>query len=98
MDRVSFSRLALDDLREIGHYTRDTWGLEQARRYRKELELALQKLSLSPGVGRAREELGPGVRSARVASHIAFYIPRGDSLTVIRLLHPSRDVERAFDR
>jgi toxin ParE1/3/4 len=32
-----------------------------------------------------------------VASHTAFYLPQKDGITVLRLLHPSMDVERAFD-
>lgn len=37
------------------------------------------------------------MRSFTVASHIAFYFSRKDGITVLRLLHPGMDVERAFD-
>jgi toxin ParE1/3/4 len=83
-------------LREIGRYTRQTWGLEQARRYRDELELRLTKLSLAPLAGLPREDIDTGVRSFVVGSHVAFYIARKSGITVLRLLHPSMDVERAF--
>lgn len=95
--RYDFTARAAADLKEIGRYTRQTWGIERARRYREELEIALQKLSLYPNVGRGREVLAPGVRSFKVAAHIAFYVQREDGITVLRLLHPSMDVDRAFE-
>lgn len=97
MPRYEFTARAAEDLREIGRYTKQAGGVVQARRYREELELALKKLSLSPRIGREREEIAPQVPSFNVASHIAFYLPRKDGITVLRLLHPSMDVERAFD-
>lgn len=98
MVRYDLTARAAADLREIGRYTKETWGLEQARRYREELEIALQKLSLSPNVGRQREAIAHGVRSFRVAAHMAFYIQRKDGITILRLLHPSMDVDLAFER
>ncbi len=98
MPRLEFTAKATEDLREIGRYTKREWGIQQARRYRQELELALKKLCLSPRVGLARDEIADQVRSFQVASHIAFYLPRPDGTTVLRLLHPSMDVERAFER
>jgi toxin ParE1/3/4 len=89
---------AVGDLKEIARYTKREWGTEQARRYREELELSLQKLSLSPAIGRKREELGAGVRSFKVAAHIAFYTQRRGGITVLRLLHPSRDIDGAFQQ
>nr|WP_298724574.1 type II toxin-antitoxin system RelE/ParE family toxin [uncultured Steroidobacter sp.] len=96
MSRYDLTARAAADLREIVGYTKQTWGIEQARHYREELEVALQKLSLMPDVGRQREALAPGVRSFRVAAHIAFYVQRQDGITILRLLHPSMDVDAAF--
>lgn len=93
MPRSDFTARAVEDLREISRYTQKEWDPTQARRYHQELELALQKLSLNPDVEPSREEIGPGIRSFRIASHIAFYLPREGGRTVIRLLHPI-----AFDR
>jgi len=98
MPSYEFTAQAMEDLREIVRYTKQTWGLEQTRRYREELELALTKLSLNPNLGRLRDEVIPGIRSSRVGEHIAFYVPRDNGLTVIRLLHPSRDIQLAFER
>lgn len=97
MPRCEFTAKAVEDLRGIGRYIKQAWGVAQARRYREELELALKKLSLSPRIGPERNEIAPEVRSFTVGSHIAFYLPRKDGITVLRLLHPSMDIERAFD-
>jgi len=97
MPSYDFTVQAMEDLREIIRYTKQTWGLEQTQRYREELELALTKLSLNPNLGRLRDEVAPGIRSARVGVHIAFYSPHDNGLTVIRLLHPNRDIQLVFE-
>lgn len=91
-----FTLAARADLRDIARYTRKTWGVKQARLYREELELSIQKLVLSPTVGRSREDVAPGVRSFPVAKHIAFYMESEDGIIVLRILHPRMDVEHAF--
>ena len=96
MPRYDFTRRALADLTAIARYTRTTWGPRQARLYREELELSIQKLALSPGVGRLREDLAPLVRSFPVARHVAFYIEGAEGIVVLRVLHPSMDVSQAI--
>jgi len=98
MAGFNFTALAAKDLRDIGRYTRETWGLEQARRYREELELALQKLALTPSIGFPRPEIAPRLRSFPVASHIAFFVERRGGITVVRLLHPRQDVAQVLKR
>lgn len=96
MARYNFTAHANEDLRNIIRYTRQTWGVKQARLYRQELELSLTRLGERPDMGRKREEIAAGVRSFRVAEHIAFYASRRGGITILRLLHPSMDVELAF--
>lgn len=92
MSRFKLTERAVQDLREISTYTKKEWGAEQERRYRQQLELELQKLSLNANLGRSREEVGAGVRSFKVASHIAFYVQGNEGIIVLRLLHPRRDI------
>ena len=96
MPRYDFTKRALADLRVIARYTRETWGRRQARLYREELELGIRKLALSPGMGRVRADVAPSVRSFPIARHVAFYVEGEGGITVLRLLHPSMDVARAF--
>lgn len=98
MTRYGLAPSAATDLLEIFRYTKRTWGQEQARRYREELDLAVQQLSLSPDLGRRREEIAPGLRSHPVAQHIAFYIQRKDRVTILRILHPRMNVDVAFEQ
>ena len=92
------ARAAAADLQEIISYTEKTWGTAQARRYRDELELALQQLALTPERGRARDAIVPGMRSFRVAEHVAFYIQRKETIAILRVLHPRMDVDEAFGK
>ena len=96
MPRYDFTLRALADLRDIARYTRETWGPKQARLYREELELEIRKLALAPGMGRMRADVAPRVRSFPIARHVAFYLENDDGITVLRVLHPSMDVARAF--
>ena len=93
--QYDFTHGALADLEEIARFTRERWGLKQARLYREELELSVVKLALSPAMGRRREEIGQSVRSFPVARHIAFYVESEAGITVLRVLHPSMDVDLA---
>ena len=96
MPRYDFTKRALADLRSIARYTRETWGRKQAWSCREELELGIQKLVLSPGVGRVRVDVAPSVRSFPIARHVVFYVESEGGITVLRLLHASMDVSRAF--
>ena len=96
MPRYDVTQLALADLRDIVRYTMETWGRRQARLYREELELGVQKLALSPGLGRVRADVAPSVRSFPIARHVAFYVESEGGITVLRVLHPAMDVAGAF--
>jgi toxin ParE1/3/4 len=97
MSRYVLTPLAVEDLREIARYTQKKWGAVQTDRYGEELELTLQQLSLAPEVGKKREAIAPGVRSFRVAQHVAFHLIRKNQITVLRILHPRRNAIEAFE-
>lgn len=97
MSRYELAADAAADLLEIVRYTKKQWGQEQAQRYREELDLGLQRLSLAPDRGRNREAIVPGLRSFPVAQHIAFYVQRKGRVIILRLLHPRMNVEAAFE-
>ena len=96
MPRCDVTRRALADLLDIVRYTRESWGRKQAGLYREELELGIQKLALSPGLGRIRADVAPSVRSFPIARHVAFYVESEGGITVLRVLHPSTDLAQAF--
>lgn len=45
----------------------------------------------------AREAIAPGVRSLRAAQHVAFYLIRKNEITILRILHPRRNANEAFE-
>ena len=51
MSRYELATRAAADLLEIVRYTNQNWGHAQAQRYREELDLAVQQLSLAPDRG-----------------------------------------------
>ncbi len=98
MSRYELATGAIADLQEIVRYSKKTWGVLHAQRYREELELALQQLALAPGMGRKREAIAPGLRSFSVGEHVAFYIERKSRITILRILHPRMDADDAFEQ
>lgn len=97
MSQCELTAAASADLLEIVRYTKKKWGQVQAQRYREELDLGLQQLSLAADRGRNRESIVAGLRSFPVAQHIAFYVQRKGKIIVLRILHPRMNVDEAFD-
>jgi toxin ParE1/3/4 len=95
--RYELAPSAASDLLEIVRYTKQKWGQPQAQRYREELDLAIQQLSLSPALGRKRDAIAPGLRSFPLAQHIAFYVQRKGRIIILRILHPRMNVDDAFE-
>jgi toxin ParE1/3/4 len=61
-----------------------------------EVVLLVDLLTIFPELGRARGNLGPGVRSFRVRRfrHVLFYRLETDAIVLLRLLHGARRVTR----
>lgn len=54
-------------------------------------------LASNPHLGRAREELSPGLRSPVFESYVNFYHSIPNGVAVVRVLHGMRDIESNFD-
>jgi toxin ParE1/3/4 len=50
-------------------------------------------LSQLPLMGRAREELGPGLRSVVIEQYMLFYRVTATAVEVLRILHGARDID-----
>jgi toxin ParE1/3/4 len=61
-----------------------------------QLDTQLRLLATQPLMGRARDELAPGIRSFPFGRYLVFYLPIGDGIDVVRVLHGTRDVDTAF--
>ena len=91
MAEYRLSSRAEADLAEIADYTVETFGIEQARRYRDELESCFQTLAANPMIGRSADELGSNLRRYEHQSHIVFYLPSDHGVFVVRVLHQRMD-------
>ena len=87
MAKVRFTRRAEADLYEIGLYTLRMWGEAQAERYLSQLERSCRLLAGKPGLGRACDEIRPGLRRMEQGKHVVFYREEADGIRIIRILH-----------
>lgn len=59
---------------------------------------ALEQLARFPGMGPARDELRPGLRSYPIRPYLLFYkrVPKG--IELVRVVHGARDLRRVFPK
>lgn len=93
--RVLRTAEANQDLLEIWVYLAEN-SLETADRFLEELGEKSQALAEFPGMGRARPELAPGLRSFPVGRYVLFYLPAAEGIEVVRVLHGARDIQPPF--
>ena len=94
MATVRFSRRAEAELLSIGAYTLRTWGEDQAIRYVDDLETCCQMLADNPELGRACEDVRPGLRRMERGEHVVFYRADTGGILVSRILHQRMLPER----
>ena len=91
---LRISHRAAGDLADIADYTISTFGIEQARRYRDQLQACLNSIADNPLLGQSAHELSPGLRRIRQQAHVIFYRPTPRPVLIVRVLHHSMDFER----
>jgi toxin ParE1/3/4 len=84
------------DLQDIFIFTLEEWGEAQAEKYLFELYSIFERLVAYPLMGRARPKLVEHLRSFPTGAHIVFYMIWNDQISIVRILHASRDVESIF--
>jgi toxin ParE1/3/4 len=89
-----FSRRAEADLLSIGAYTLRTWGEDQATRYIDDLQACCEALADNPRLGRACDDVRPGLRRMERGRHVVFYREDAEGLLVSRILHQRMLPER----
>ena len=96
MNRVVFSPAAQIDLEQIWDYTNGQ-GADQANKYIRVLQRAVERLADNPLIGRACDEVGDGYRRHAAGSHTIYYRITNELIVVVRVLHQRMDVDRQFD-
>lgn len=94
--KVRFSAAAREDLRAITRFTIDKFGVRQAKIYGQSITSVIEKIQINPNLGIFRPELAEGLQSIVHQSHVVFFKLDGVYLSIIRILHHSRDISRYF--
>ncbi len=92
---VGFTARAEDDRDAIFEAGIEQWGEERAASYIARLYRALSEIAEYPEIGRAREDMRPGVRSLRVEEHVVYYRITRQEIRVTRILHRRQDLSAA---
>jgi toxin ParE1/3/4 len=92
-----FSRRAEADLLSIGAYTLRTWGEDQTIRYLDDLDACCRMLADNPALGRACDEVRPGLRRMERGLHVVFYRENAEGILVSRILHLMLTDRHAID-
>lgn len=93
MATVRLSASAENDLLEAWLYIAED-NLDAADRLIDRIDSEARHLLKQPKMGRARDELAPGLRSWPTSTpYILFYFADAHGITVARVLHHARDVQ-----
>lgn len=95
MPRVSRRPLAAADIAEVWDYIAEDSEV-QADAWVDRLDQTLRQLATQPRMGRARDELAPGLRSLPFGRYVVFYEALDDGIDIVRVLHAARDVDAQF--
>jgi toxin ParE1/3/4 len=90
----ALSPRAKADIENIWEYTEERWGLNQAKRYTRELQRAIETVARNPERARSCDDIRPGYRRFSVGSHIIFFVMKRDWIEIIRVLHQRMDLDQ----
>lgn len=86
------SRAAEEDLIQIYLSGAESFGLDQARRYHRQLFATFAFLADNPRAAQLREEIDPPVRAYPAGVHIVIYtVRKDDDVLVLRVRHARED-------
>ena len=95
MARVLRRPRAAEDIAAVWDFIADD-NPDAADHWVDQLDTQLRLLATQPLMGRARDEIAPAIRSFPFGRYLVFYLPIGDGIDVVRVLHGTRDVDTAF--
>jgi toxin ParE1/3/4 len=95
MPRVLCRRRTAEDIAAVWDFIADD-NPDAADHWIDQLDTQLRLLPTQPLMGRAHDELAPGIQSFPFGRYLVFYLPLGDGIDVVRILYGARDVDMAF--
>jgi toxin ParE1/3/4 len=97
MARVVRRPRARQDLAEIWRHIADESSELRADKYLRRVNDVITYVAQQPMMGRGRPELvAEGLRSFVAESHVIFYVALGDGIDLVRVIHGSQDLEKAW--
>lgn len=100
MLRVIRSAQAQRDIIEVLAYTKQRWGITQARAYRQLIKEAIVAIAKDPSCGKPRDDDRPGIYGLHIAQrgkparHLLFYRLGASTVEIVRFLHDAMDFRR----
>ena len=97
MALFSLSGKAKLDLVKIAKYTQLTWGITQRNEYLKQLDTAFHYLTAEYKLAISCDDIRAGYKKHFQGSHVIYFKQdKNHSILIVRVLHKSMDVNRAF--
>lgn len=94
--QLVFSQKALLDLAEIHQYSVSQWTEHQADKYYFEIVQGCHHLTNFPMLGKKYAKLRFKPLGLKVLKHVIFYKSDKQNIYIIRVLHESMDLKKAF--
>lgn len=95
MHQIQRHPLALHDLEDIWQFIAED-SIAAADHWLDKIDAQFKLIAKAPGIGRARDELAPGVRSFPIGRYVIFYQATQSGIDVVRVLHSSLDTDAQF--
>ena len=67
-----------------------------ATKFLADVDKALSNLARFPGMGPARDELLPGLRSYPIGNYVLFYRRAASGVELVRVIHGARELDDFF--
>lgn len=95
MPRIALRPQAELDILEIWEFIAAE-SVSAADRWVDDLDEKSSLWATQPMMGRARDELAPGIRSLPFGRYVVFFAPLPDGIDVVRVMHGARDIDNTF--
>ncbi|MCF6221887.1 MAG: type II toxin-antitoxin system RelE/ParE family toxin [Robiginitomaculum sp.] len=91
-----YSLNAQHDLLRIAEYTRESFGLEQVKRYKQLLREGVATICQFPKIGREYNQVRGNLRRFPVQEHVLYYRIYKDYIRIERILGANQDPLHKF--
>ncbi|WP_413207494.1 type II toxin-antitoxin system RelE/ParE family toxin [Rhodospirillum sp. A1_3_36] len=95
MAKAVYSRAAVADLKTIARYIAQD-NPERSGSFVHEIRVRCGKRADFPMSGQSRPDIAPGMRSFAHGAYVVLYMPLEDGISVVRVIHSSRDIRAAL--